>query len=387
MTQEQRLWFDTVVDRRNTNSVKWDKAAEGEIPLWVADMDFRAAPPILDALKRKLGEGVFGYTAIRDNFRGAIKWWFSHKYGWQIDDASIVPVDGLVAGASLVLKALTEPGDGVLLMTPAYNCFFSNIRNVGCRAFASPLLYDSRGRATVDWDDFEKKAAEARVMLLCNPHNPTGRLWTREELLKMIAVAKKHGITVVTDEIHNEITRPGTLYTPLATLEPEVITLVSPSKSWNIAGLAISAIICPREDWREKLDRVINVWEHCDLNQFGPVALMAAYSPEGEVWVDCMREYVWENFALLSRRFGEELPECTVSPLEATYLAWVNVSALGVQDEELCRRLRSGYGVWVNPGTMYGQQGYLRINLACPASTLSEGLERLLKGLRDLRTV
>ncbi len=384
MTPSQRLWFDTPVERRNTDSVKWDLASEGEIPLWVADMDFKAAPCIQKALETKLGQGVFGYTLIGDRFKDAIRGWFSHRHGWEIAREAIIPVDGLVAGSSIVIKALTEPGDGVLIMNPAYNCFFSSIRNVGCKTLTTQLLYDSEGRAMIDWEDFEKKAADAKVLLMCNPHNPTGRLWSREELARTAEIARRYGLAIVSDEIHNEITRPGTLYTPMATVMPDVISMVSPTKSWNIAGLAISALICPREDWRAAIDRVINVWEHCDLNQFGPAALEAAYSPEGEEWVDCMREYVWENYELLRSCFGANLPDCTVSPLEATYLAWVRLPE-GMDDEELCKILRERCKVWINPGTMYGQAGYVRINIACPRTTLEEGLKRIIGGLRDLR--
>ena len=384
MTPTQRLWFDAPVERRETDSVKWDLASEGEIPLWVADMDFKAAPCIQRALRAKLEQGVLGYTLIGDRFKDAIRWWFSHRHGWRIAHEDIIPVDGLVAGSSIVIKALTGPGDGVLIMNPAYNCFFSSIRNVGCKTVTTQLVYDADGRARIDWEDFENKASQAKVLLLCNPHNPTGRLWTRDELGRIAQIARRHDLAVISDEIHNEIPRPGTSYTPMASVMPDVISLVSPTKSWNIAGLAISAIICPRGDWRAAIDRVINVWEHCDLNQFGPAALEAAYSPEGEEWVDCMREYVWENYEVLRATFAAELPLCTVSPLEATYLVWVNVSALG-DDEEICKALREHSKVWINPGTMYGQAGYVRINIACPRATLQEGLKRIVSGLRDLR--
>ncbi len=384
MTEHQRQWFDTPVQRRGTNSVKWDNAAEGEIPMWVADMDFRAAPCIVRALQSKLAESVFGYAEPGEGFYTAIKWWFLHKYSWNISSEAIIPVGGLVPGASIVLKALTQEGDGVLFLNPAYNCFFSSIRNVGCKALASRLVYDSSGRAEVDWADFEAKAARAKVFLLCNPHNPTGRLWTREELSKMDAVCRKYGLSVVSDEIHGEITPPGSSYTPYALINPLCISLVSCTKAWNIAGVQVSAIICPEAAQRALVNRVINIWEHCDLNVFGPVALQAAYSPEGEQWLDCMREYIAENFAILEERLSAELPQCVLSPLESTYLAWLNVTPLALSSEEICKYLREKHKVWINPGTMYGEDGYVRINLACPQSTLREGAARIVAGLKNL---
>lgn len=383
MTTEQRQWFDTVVDRRNTNSVKWDNAAEGEIPMWIADMDFKAAPCILQALKDKIDEGVFGYTKMGEPFQNAITNWFSHKYSWEISPESIIPINGLVPGGSVALKALTEPGDEVLLMTPAYNCFFSSIRNVGCKASESKLIYDENGHASIDWEDFERRAKSAKVFLCCNPHNPTGRRWSEEELRRMNEICVKNGLAIISDEIHGELTPPGKFYTPFAKINPNATSLVSCTKSWNVAGLQVSAIICPDAEVREKIMKVINLWEHCDLNQFAPVTIQAAYSPKGEEWLNCLREYIWENYEILRKRFEQELPQCTVSPLESTYLPWINVKNLGVSAEELCKQLREKFSVWINPGTMYGEDGYVRVNIACPQSILNEGLDRIIEGMKS----
>lgn len=383
MTKEQLSWFDTPVNRRGTGSVKWDNAAEGEIPMWVADMDFKAAPCIQQALESKLSEGVFGYGFPGQGFRDAIEWWFSHKYSWKISSDAIIPIDGLVPGASVVIKALTNEGDGVLFFNPAYNCFFSSIRNTLCKPLACQLLYGADGSVSVDWEDFERKAKEAKVFLLCNPHNPTGRLWRKEELERMDSICRRYSLSVISDEIHGELTPVGSLYTPYALVNPSCVSLISCSKSWNVAGLQVSALICENPQLRQRIDRVINVWEHCDLNVFGPAALRAAYSPRGEEWLDCLREYIWDNYTFLSQRLREELPCCILSPLEATYLVWLNVKALGKGSEEICKRLREKYKVWINPGTMYGEDGYVRINTACPRSTLEQGLDRIIAGLKS----
>ena len=385
-----KSWFENTPQRRGSNSVKWDERQD-VLPLWIADMDFPAAPCIREALQHKLDHGVFGYTLIPDSYYEAVIRWFGQRHGWSISRESIIPIDGIVAATSIALKALTNPGDKVIMQTPAYNCFFSCIRNTGCELLANPLAYDAAtGRYRLDFEHFERccEDAKAKVLLLCNPHNPSGRLWTREELLRLWDICQRHGIPVISDEIHCDIVPPGSAYTPFASLSEEIaegsISFVSPTKPFNIAGLCVANMICANETTRKKLDRVLNDWEHCDLSQFAPVALEAAYSPEGAVWLDEMNAYVHDNSCYLKERFAAEAPACVVTPLEATYLAWVRIDALGVTGTELENFLLEKEQVWINSGAMYGDDHFVRINLACPRATLSEALDRILRGIRSL---
>lgn len=382
--------FDTVVPRRGSDSVKWDLRPD-VLPMWVADMDFRAAPCILKALQRKIDHGVFGYTHIPDSFHAAVRNWFAGRHGWTIGTDAIIPISGLVPAASVVLEALGCRGGKVVMQTPAYNCFFSSIRNTGGVLVENRLVPDRATRKFhIDFDAFEQACSDPQVkaFLLCNPHNPTGRLWSREELARLGEICLRHGIPVISDEIHCEITAPGTSYTPFASVSPEFarncISLVSPSKSFNIAGLQAACIVCENPGWRARIDRVINDWEHCDLNPLGVAALQAAYSPEGAEWLEGMNRRIFANFHILKDRFARELPQCPVTELEATYLVWVDCSALPLRgkqiEEELCREEK----VWINGGGMYGDDRFVRINIACPEATLQDGLDRIIHGLNRI---
>ncbi|MBQ9549069.1 MAG: pyridoxal phosphate-dependent aminotransferase [Bacteroidales bacterium] len=383
--------FDTVIPRRGSDSVKWDLRPD-VLPMWVADMDFRAAPCIIEALQRKVDHGVFGYTHIPDSFYAAVRGWFSDRHGWAIGPQAIIPISGLVPAASIALEALGCRGGKVVMHTPAYNCFFSNIRNTGGILADSPLVQDRATRKfRIDFDAFEQTCSdpEVKAFLLCNPHNPTGRLWSREELERLGDICLRHGIPVISDEIHCEITAPGTSYTPFASIKAEFaqncISLVSPSKSFNIAGLQAACMVCERPDWRERIDRVINDWEHCDLNPLGVAALQAAYTPEGAEWLEGMRRRVFDNFQILKDRFERELPQCPVTELEATYLAWIDCSALSLSGKQIEEELITHEKVWINGGGIYGDDRFIRINIACPEATLQDGLDRILKGLNRIQ--
>lgn len=382
-----------VIPRRNSSSVKWDAVpsgfTEGEmqdvIPMWVADMDFKTAPCILEALKAKLDHGIFGYTKVpEDYFRAEIEW-FSRRHGWKIEREWIRPIGGLVPAASVAIRALTRPGDEVIVQVPAYNCFFSNVTGTGCVLSENRLVYEN-GRYTIDFEDFENRCRTAKAFLLCNPHNPTGRLWTRGELERMGDICLKYGVKVISDEIHCDIVPPGSSYTPFAVIKESFarnrICFNSPTKCFNIAGLLISNIVSANADFLKRIDRVICEWEHRDLNQFGVAALPAAFSAEGEKWLDGMNAYVHDNFLYLKERFAGELPECPVLELEATYLVWVDCSALPLPATELMDSLIRNEKVWVNGGGMYGDDKFIRINIACPRATLERGLDRIVRGIR-----
>lgn len=383
-----RYDFDERIPRRGTLSYKWDSAADADtLPMWVADMDFRVAPAIVEALRKRVEHGIFGYTRVPDAYYEAVINWFSRRHGWEIRRDWMIYTSGVVPALSAVIKALTVPGDKVLAQTPVYNCFFSSIRNNGCELVASPLIYEGR-TYRMDYDDLERKAADERVkiLLLCNPHNPAGRVWTRAELTRVGEICLRHGVTVVADEIHCELVYPGHVYTPFASLDDEFlrhsVTCVSPSKAFNIAGLQIASIIAFDDDLRRRIDKAININEVCDVNPFGVLATIAAYN-EGGPWLDELRQYLWGNYQYLCRFLGERLPGCTASPLEGTYLPWLDCRRTGLASDELAGRLLRRQRLMVNPGTMYGPggEGFLRLNMACPRALWQEGLERLANGL------
>ena len=377
--------FDELIDRRGTGCVKWDEAPSADvIPLWVADMDFQAAPAIMEAVRKRMEHGVFGYTVVEDDYYEAIINWFQRRHGWTIHREEILYTTGVVPAMSVAIKALTMPGEQVLILSPDYNCFFSSIRNNGCEVLESNLVFTD-GRWQVDWQDFEQKCANEKttVFLLCSPHNPTGRVWTKKELERMNDICLKYSVKVVSDEIHCELTMPGQCFQPFAAISEQCrqnsATLNSPTKAFNIAGLQIANIICPQPEWRRRIERAININEVCDVNPFGPVALKAAYN-ESEDWLDELRQYLWSNYQALCQFAKTHLPQWKVCPLEGTYLPWVNITATGMTSQAYADHLMQEAHVWVNPGTMYGPQsgeGYIRLNIACPRSRLMEALERI----------
>lgn len=377
--------FDERIDRRGTGCVKWDMAPDKDVlPLWVADMDFRAAPAILEAVKKRAEHGVFGYTVVEDDYYDAVISWFRRRHQWNIKHEEILYTTGVVPAMSVAVKALTMPGEKVIILSPDYNCFFSSVRNNGCEVVES-VLVRTGSRFTVDWQDFEAKCADekATVFLLCNPHNPTGRVWTKEELERMNDICLRHHVKVVSDEIHCELMMPGHVFQPFAAVSEACrqnsVILNSPSKSFNIAGLQAANIICSQPEWRRRLGRAININEVCDLNPFGPVALKAAYN-ESEDWIDELNQYLWGNYQALCAFAKEHLPQWDVCTLEGTYLPWIDITATGMTSQKYSDLLLRKAKVWVNPGTMYGPQsgeGYIRMNIACPRSLLMEALQRI----------
>ena len=372
--------FDRCPSRIGTESVKWDEYAPDVLPLWVADMDFEAAPAILAALRRRVEHGVFGYELVPQDSFDAIASWFSRRHGWKgITREQVIPTTGVIPAYSAAIKAFTRPGDRVIVQTPCYNAFFPAVRNNGCREAVNPLLCRD-GRFEMNFEELESLASDGRTtaMLLCNPHNPVGRVWTREELLRVGEICLRHGVFVISDEIHCELTRPGTGYVPFATLPDELVrnscTCCSPTKPFNIAGIQIANVIARDLDVVRRIDRAINDNECC---------------------LDALRAYLWENERLVRETFARELPCVTMPPLEGTYLMWLDCRALCHFDrakrveksvsERLAAHLRDNAKVALSPGSWYGEagEGYLRLNIACPRATLAEGLSRLISGLRS----
>ncbi|WP_448788607.1 MalY/PatB family protein [Bacteroides graminisolvens] len=383
--------FDKQIPRRGTDSYKWDSAKSGDVlPMWVADMDFHTAPAIVDALCRRVQHGIFGYTRVPDSYYKAITDWFARRHSWAINREWIIYTSGVVPAVSAIIKALTVPGDKVLVQTPVYNCFFSSIRNNGCEIVTSPLVHTDN-TFTIDYDDLEKKVADPKmkVMLLCNPHNPVGRIWRREELIRIGKLCIRHEVTVVSDEIHCELVFPGHTYTPFASISDEFlrhsVTCISPSKAFNIAGLQIANIICADACCRAQIDRAINDNEVCDVNPFGVIATQSAYN-EGEEWLNQLIQYLHANYLYMQEFCREHLPNFPITLLEGTYLVWMDCRTLGIPSEDIEQQLVDKTGLWLNAGTMYGVEGegFMRWNIACPRATLMEGIKRFMDFVRNL---
>lgn len=386
--------FDEIVSRRHTCSYKWDSAPSGEkevLPLWMADMDFRTAPVIVEALERRVRHGIFGYVRVPDAYYESVARWFVRRHGWKMETDWIIYTSGVVPAISAAIKALTVPGDGVVVQTPVYNCFFSSIRNNGCRVVPNPLIYENR-TYRIDFEDLDRKTADpgVRLLLLCNPHNPAGRVWTREELVRIGEICQKNGVRVIADEIHCELVFPGHEYVPFAsTRENQLrnsVTCVSPSKAFNLAGLQIASIISCDRAVRERIDRAININEVCDVNPFGVEATIAAYEG-GEDWLLQLLDYLKGNYDLLCDFFKTYLPQIPVTSLEGTYLVWTDCRAFHLPSDVLQTLLLEETGLWLNSGTLYGAEGegFLRWNIACPRVVLHDALTRFLHFVQTRR--
>ncbi|MCE8623127.1 pyridoxal phosphate-dependent aminotransferase [Bacteroides fragilis] len=383
--------FDEIISRRNSNSYKWDAVMEeGVLPMWVADMDFRTAPAVVEVLRKRMDHGIFGYTKVPPVYYDAIINWFTRRHGWQIDRDWIIYTSGVVPALSAIIKALTVPGDRVLVQTPVYNCFFSSIRNNGCEIVANPLVY-TNGTYRIDFDDLARKATDPKVklLLLCNPHNPVGRVWTQAELMCIGEICLRNDVLVVADEIHCELVYSGHTYIPFASISDDFrnrsVTCTSPSKAFNLAGLQIANIFAADESVRVKIDKAINLNEVCDVNPFGVEALVAAYN-DGEEWLEELKCYLSDNYLYMRTFFNKYLPQFPVVKLEGTYLVWVDCSVLNRSSKEIAEILLKAEKLWINEGSMYGEagEGFIRINIACPRQILIDGLNRLKRGLKEI---
>ena len=371
--------FDKGVERRGTGSYKWDSEPD-VLPLWVADMDFATAPAVIEALERRVSQGAFGYTLVGEDYYRAVIDWFGRRHGWQIERGSIMYTSGVVPAISAIIKALAEPGDKVIVQTPVYNCFFSSIRNNGCTVLENPLIYTGDSYL-IDFDDLAAKAADpkAKILLLCNPANPAGRVWSRDELLRIAGICRDNDVIVVSDEIHCELVYQGYKYTPYGTLPEEFVsrsvTCVSPSKAFNTAGLQIASIITPNDSYRRRIDRAININEVCDVNPFGVAGTIAAYN-HGAEWLSQLIAYLHANYEYMAAYCREHLPSLPICRLEGTYLVWMNIEALGIAAAALEEYLLKEERLWLNAGDMYGDPHFIRWNIACPRSRLGEALAR-----------
>jgi len=388
-----RYNFDDIVNRKGSNSYKWDSdKKEDVLPMWVADMDFKTAPPIIDAIAKRVQHGVFGYAKVPDAYYEAVISWFGRRHDFTIEKNWIIYTIGCVPAISATILALTKPGDKVIVQEPVYNCFFSSIRNNQCESVSNDLIYED-GKYTIDFENLEEKAADpkARLMLLCNPHNPAGRVWTKEELYKIGEICFRNNVTVVSDEIHCDLVYHAHKHIPFASLGQRFlensVTCTAPSKTFNLAGLQVANIFVFRAEIRKRIDKAVNINEVCDISPFAIEALIAAYThKDSETWLDNLRVYLWGNYLLAKDFFAQYLPHFLVLPLEATYLMWIDCSAMSMLSEQLAKQLLEEGCLWINEGTIYGEagEGFLRLNIACPREVLQDGLSRMKKVLDEI---
>ena len=386
------LRFDDITDRRGTGSLKWD-VAENELPMWVADMDFPAAPCIRRAIEKRAAHGVFGYGILPDAWYGAYRRWWGEHHGLEIRDEQLIFVTGVIPALSTAVRKFTTPAEKIVIQTPVYNIFFNSIINNGRRVLENPLIYEN-GEFRMDFEDLETKLSDplTTMMILCNPQNPAGRIWSREELARLGSLCRKHHVLVFSDEIHCDLTAPGRAYVPFASVDETCrmnsITALAPTKAFNIAGINSAAVFVPEEGLRQRMDRALNTDEVAEPNAFAVDATLAAFSDEGWEWLSALRDYVEGNKQAVYAFVRKELPDVCAVPQDATYLMWLDVSRYTADSRALQRFIREKTGLFVSAGDMYGGIGnrFLRLNVACPRSVLEDGLDRLRRGLEQWRS-
>ncbi|WP_261810491.1 MalY/PatB family protein [Levilactobacillus humaensis] len=382
--------FSEMVDRRHTNSVKWD-VADNELPMWVADMDFRTAPGIVAAIQKKAATWIFGYEEVPQAYFDAVQHWLTTEHNWTPQTDWMRFVTGVVPAISSAVRRVSHVGDNVLVQAPVYNIFYNSIVNNGRHVLSSDLHY-ADGQYSIDWDNLATKMADplTSMMILCNPHNPVGKIWTPDELRRIGELAATNHVTVFSDEIHGDITTPGKGYTPFAsasdTCAAVSITAVSPSKTFNVAALHAATLIIPDENRRNVVDRGINTDELAEPNAFAIDGSIAAYTT-GADWVHDLNRQITANRQAVTAFVQENLPELHVIAGDATYLVWIDCRDVTTDTQALCQVIRQTTGLFITAGAVYGGNGhdFVRINVACPAERLADGLDRLKRGLQAFR--
>lgn len=381
--------FDESVDRRNTGSMKWD-VAKGELPMWVADMDFRTAPGIIEKITERATQGVFGYTVVTDEWYQSYQTWWKKRHDFEIRKEWLVFCTGVVPAISSIVRKVTTVGENVVVLTPVYNIFFNSILNNGRNVLESRLKYDG-SRYRIDLDDLEEKLSDPQTTLfiLCNPHNPVGKIWERETLERIGDLCSKHHVLVLSDEIHCDITEPGWKYTPFASVSENCrtnsITCVSPTKAFNLAGLQTAAVIVPDDHLRHKVSRGLNTDEVAEPNVFAAIAPIAAFAC-GE-WLDSLRNYLWENRAFAEEYIKKEIKGISPVSARATYLLWLDCRNMSGSSTQFCHFIRSHSGLYLSDGNEYRNgEGFLRMNLACPRQQVEDGLKRLKESVAAYET-
>lgn len=378
--------FDTEVNRRDTGSLKWD-IKENELPMWVADMDFMTAPEIINAVSEKAGHGVYGYSVLTESWYAAYMNWWRRRHHLQMEKDWLMFCSGVIPAISSIVRKLTAAGEKILIQTPVYNHFFNAIENNGRQVLENPLQY-KQGQYEIDFEDLEQKLSDPRtsMMILCNPHNPVGRLWDRETLALIGSLCHRHHVIVVSDEIHCDLTEPGTEYVPFAAASDlcreNSITCLAPTKAFNLAGLMTAAVMVPDAQLRRRVRQGLNTDEVAEPNFFAAAAAEAAFL-KGEAWLDELRSCIFAGRKFAAEFLGENLPQVTVVPAKATYLLWLDCRKITDDSKKLAGWIRQNTGLYVMAGRYYGRsgEGFLRVNIACPRRVLKDGMERLVKGV------
>lgn len=378
--------FSKMTNRINTCSYKWD-VKENELPMWVADMDFETAPPIVEAIKKRAEHGIFGYNTVPDEFFNAVSSWWEAYHNFKIENSWMMFCTGVVPAISSIVRKVTTAGENVLIQSPVYNIFYNSILNNGRHVLSSDLIYDGH-EYHIDFEDLESKLAnpQTTLMILCNPHNPIGKIWDAETLEKIGELCYKYNVIVLSDEIHCDLTSPEKEYVPFASVSEicknNSITCIAPTKTFNIAGLQTSCIVVPNSNLRHKVNRGINTDEVAEPNSFAITAAVAAFT-EGREWLNQLREYIEENKKVFNEFIKEKIPELYVIPSEATYLLWIDCSKVSDNTDELCEFIRAETGLYITEGSEYGSNGrkFVRVNIACPRERMLDGLNRLYNGI------
>ena len=378
--------FDQPVNRRGTGCMKWD-IEENELPMWVADMDFQTAPEVIDAIQKRAAHGVFGYTLITEEWYHAYQNWWKTRHNLEIPEEWLIFCTGVVPAISSIVRKMTTPAEKVVVLTPVYNIFFNSIVNNGRNPLESHLVYKN-GAYEIDWQDLEEKLADPQtsLMLLCNPQNPVGKIWDKKTLERIGDLCAKYHVLVLSDEIHCDLTKPGKDYVPFASVSENCrknsITCMAPTKAFNIAGIQTAAVMIPDPFIRHKVNRGLNTDEVAEPNVFAAIAPVAAFERGGS-WLDELKEYLWKNRQFAEEYISREIPEIYAVKGEATYLLWIDCTAITRKGQELCSFIRQNSGLYLCDGKEYHNgEGFLRMNLACPMETLKDGLSRLKVSIR-----
>lgn len=387
---ERNLDFDTVIERKNTKSLKYDFAVrrgkpKDVLPLWVADMDFKVSSYITDALENIVSQGIFGYSESEESYFKAVSGWMKRHHNWEVQEDWLVKTPGIVFALAMAVRAFTKEGDGVLIQQPVYYPFAEVILDNHRRLIDNTLVQTEDGSYRIDYEDFERKIVEEKVKLfiLCNPHNPVGRVWTREELTRLGDICLKHKVYVVSDEIHSDFVFEGE-HQVFANLKKEYedisIICTSPSKTFNIAGLQISNIFLPNTELAKRFRKEVAAAGYSQVGLPGLVACEAAYR-YGDKWIEAVLSYIKANAEFTKEYLKKNLPKVKMTKLEGTYLVWLDFREYGLSDEELDKRILEEAGLWLDSGAVFGAcgEGFQRINIACPRATLEQALERLNK--------
>lgn len=384
--------FDEIVERRNSNSVKWDFTPHDVLPMWVADMDFKTCTEITKAFSDKIESGIFGYEFISQKFKPAVKNWMKKRHYINIDENDILPVPGVLLGISAILRTFMQPGDHFILQTPVYDHFFDFAKNCQFSITENPLIKNGP-TYEIDFDDLKIKAAhpQTKVLILCNPHNPVGKAWTRDDLKKIASICEEYNVIVISDEIHADLVFNPYVHIPFAEIAKDFklvsFTCSSPCKSFNLSGLSSGCIISENKEALAQVHHMLKLQETEWLNPFSAAALIAAYE-NGAHWLEALKNYLHKNYLFLKEFIEEQIPEIKVNRLEATYLVWLDCSSLKMPSEKLSQNIQLFGKLRLNPGTMYGAagEGFLRLNLGCPKDLLQDGLERLKTAIEVILT-